>query len=397
MLDDALAGLSLSTVIIPQSLAYAELAKVPPVYGLYVSIIPPFVYALLGNHLYTSIGTFAIVSLVISESLSSVSIEKSDFVGFAAFLGFMIGLIQFSLAVFGVFDIISKHLFKTAFISGFTVASVITIITSQLKSFFGHGFKSQNGFFSVPKTWFLVISNLPSTNIAALLLSLSTVGIIFASEFIETFLRKWYRERKQNLHSSVPDHEQVQEPGPSQEAIKQVQSQEPHASQELPETLERVSDNNASIAIEKDSNKQEKPVKNVFPSILFAVILLSSISHIMDLPGNHGVKIIGHIPSGLPSFSWPWQVLFRIQEDKLVLFGQIIYRAISLTIIIAVTSASMIDLYPGSNPRKMKSQFSLHDLSRVNLSQENSKSKEDSSLNQEVFALSIAGIIGMIL
>ena len=54
--DDLIAGVTLSAVIIPQSLAYSALAGLPPVYGLYVALIPPFVYTFLGTSPYSSIG-----------------------------------------------------------------------------------------------------------------------------------------------------------------------------------------------------------------------------------------------------------------------------------------------------------------------------------------------------
>ncbi len=54
--DDLIAGLTLSAVIIPQSLAYSALASLPPVYGLYVALVPPLVYTFLGTTPYNSLG-----------------------------------------------------------------------------------------------------------------------------------------------------------------------------------------------------------------------------------------------------------------------------------------------------------------------------------------------------
>lgn len=366
ILDDALAGLSLSTIIIPQSLAYSKLAQLPPVYGLYVSIIPPLVYTVLGNHPYTSIGTFAIVSIVISESLSSVSIPSSEYVGFAAFLAFLVGIIELLASVFGLVTMISKHLFKNCFISGFTVASVITIITSQLKSFFGLPFATQNGLFSIPVTWYLVITNIKSTNIATLALSMATVVLIRGAEFLETVVRKWLRNRKLNAQLQARQEEQVRD-----------------------ETNQGEHGDDQDVVIHE--KRAEEKIINVFPSILFAVILLTFVSKTLDLPGIYGVAIIGNIPSGLPSFSLPWKVLFNINKDTLFLVGQLIYRVLSLAIICSVTSASIMDLYPGHNPGQQKTHLSLVDLSQ----EQKPIEKEETSLNQEVFALSVAGIIGI--
>lgn len=365
ILDDALAGLSLSTIIIPQSLAYSKLAQLPPVYGLYVSIIPPLVYTFLGNHPYTSVGTFAIVSIVISESLSSISIPSSEYVGFAALLAFLVGIIEFLASAFGLITVMSKYLFKNCFISGFTVASVITIITSQLKSFFGLPFASQNGLFSIPVTWYLVIANIKSTNIATLALSMSTVVLIRGSELIETLGRKWWRKRKLQLQLLDRQKEQV--------TVEAVEGQ-----------------NGQGQDVVIHENRTEEKVMNVFPSILFAVILLTFVSKTLDLPGTYGVSIIGNIPSGFPPFALPWNVLLNMNKDTLFLVGQLIYRVLSLSIICSVTSASILDLYPGHNPGQQKTHLSLVDLSQ----EDKPKEIEENSLNKEVFALSIAGILG---
>jgi MFS superfamily sulfate permease-like transporter len=357
--DDAFAAMSLSTVIIPQSLAYAQLAKLPPVIGLYVSIIPPLIYTFLGNHPFTSIGTFAIVSIAIADTLSSVSIPEEDFVGFASFLAFLVGAMELLLSISGMIEILSKLLFKQSFISGFTAASVITIITSQFKPFFGLSFPSANNVCSVPKTWYLVITSLKNTNIATLSLSLSTIVLIRGSEFLETMIRKWIRMRK--LQRMADTQNQARN--------------EPQV--------------NEQVNLYQD-HTQEKII-NMFPSVLFAFICLTFVSKLMDLQRNYGVLVLGDIPSGLSPFSWPWAVLSRINTDTF-LIGQMIYRVLSLVIICTVTSASVMDLYPGSNPEKAQSSLSLHVLDSDEREEKGSKKN---TLNQEVLALSIAGIFGI--
>jgi MFS superfamily sulfate permease-like transporter len=367
IIDDTLAAISLSTVIIPQSLAYSQLAKLPAVYGLYVSIIPPLVYTVLGGHPYTSIGAFAIVSLVLAESLSSINIIENDFVGFASFLAFLVGLVELLLAVSGIITFLSRFLFKHSFISGFTVASVLTIITSQLKPFFGLQFQSQNGLFSVPKTWYLVIANIKTSNVATLALSVSTVFLIRASEFTETSIRKCLRKRKsKNMHAA---------------SNQQNQDQNVFAG------------DSESVVVSYEDNADEKTV-NIFPSILFAVILLTFVSKLMDLPTNYDVRIVGNIPSGFPPFSWPWAVLSNINKDALFLAGQIIYRVLSLVIVCTLTSASVTDLYPGSNPQKAESHLSLEVLASEER-RNNQVVKKGNTLNQEVLALSVSGILGI--
>lgn len=266
--------------------------------------------------------------------------------------------------------ILSQYLFKPSFISGFTVASVITIITSQLKSFFGLQFKSPNGLFSVPITWYLVVVNIIQTNVATLALSVTTVVLIRGSEFIETFIRKWWRKLQWKKRNQQNRYQNPDDQG---------------------ENNQRRDDD--SIIIIYEDNPDVKTM-NVFPSILFAVILLTFMSKLMDLPGNYGVAIIGTIPSGLPSFSLPWSVLSKIDKDASFLAGQIIYRVLSLVIVCTVTSASIMDLYPGSNPEKAKSHISLQVLDSEER-RDKQQVKKGSTLNLEVFALSMAGILGI--
>ena len=364
--DDAFAAMSLSTVIIPQSLAYAQLAKLPPVIGLYVSIIPPLIYTFLGNHPFTSIGTFAIVSIAIGDTLSSMAIPEEDFVGFSSFLAFLVGAMELLLSVSGMIGFLSELLFQPSFISGFTAASVITIITSQFKPFFGLSFPSANNVCSVPKTWYLVIATLKNTNLATLALSLSTIVLIRGSEFLETKIRKWIRKRKIQRMADA-QNQAINEP-------------------------RQVNDiDQSTVNLYQDHTQEE--IINMFPSVLFAFICLTFVSKLMELPRNYGVVVIGNIPSGLATFSWPWAVLSRINTDTLFLIGQMIYRVLSLVIICTVTSASVMDLYPGSNPGKAQSHLSLYPLDSDERD-ENQPGNKKNKLSQEVLALSIAGILG---
>ena len=67
-----IAGLTVGVVVVPQGIAYAMLAELPPVYGLYAALVPLPVYAMLGSSRHISIGPFALVSILVSETVNAV-------------------------------------------------------------------------------------------------------------------------------------------------------------------------------------------------------------------------------------------------------------------------------------------------------------------------------------
>ena len=75
--DDAVAAVIVTVMLIPQSLAYAMLAGLPPEVGLYASILPLFVYALFGSSMTLAVGPVAVISLMTAAAVSQVAIQGS--------------------------------------------------------------------------------------------------------------------------------------------------------------------------------------------------------------------------------------------------------------------------------------------------------------------------------
>ncbi|KAJ0040503.1 hypothetical protein Pint_26652 [Pistacia integerrima] len=92
--NDLLAGLTLASLCIPQSIGYATLAKLAPQYGLYTSVVPPLIYAVMGTSREIAIGPVAVISLLLS-SMAAFGLFRSgflvDFLSHAAIVGFMAG------------------------------------------------------------------------------------------------------------------------------------------------------------------------------------------------------------------------------------------------------------------------------------------------------------------
>ena len=91
--DDLIAAVIVTVMLIPQSLAYAMLAGLPPVTGLYASIGPLIVYALLGSSRTLSVGPVAIVSLLTATALGQLAIPGSaEYIAYALLLALLSGL-----------------------------------------------------------------------------------------------------------------------------------------------------------------------------------------------------------------------------------------------------------------------------------------------------------------
>ena len=93
---DAVAGLTVALVLIPQSMAYAQLAGLPPYYGLYASFLPPMIAALFGSSRQLATGPVAVVSLMTSVALGPLATAGSEgYVTYAILLALMVGLSNF--------------------------------------------------------------------------------------------------------------------------------------------------------------------------------------------------------------------------------------------------------------------------------------------------------------
>lgn len=133
---DILAGITVALVLVPQSMAYAQLAGLPAYYGLYASFLPPMVAAIFGSSRQLATGPVAVVSLMTAASLEPIAALGSEgFLVYATILAVMVGVFQMTLGVFrlGVLVDFLSH----PVVIGFTAAGAIIIGTSQLGKLFG--------------------------------------------------------------------------------------------------------------------------------------------------------------------------------------------------------------------------------------------------------------------
>ncbi|MGD9240756.1 MAG: SulP family inorganic anion transporter, partial [Desulfobacterales bacterium] len=133
---DILAGLTVALVLIPQSLAYAELAGLPPYYGLYASLLPPLVAALFGSSRQLATGPVAVVSLLTATTLEPLATAGSQqYIAYAILLALLVGIFQFTLGVLKLGLVV--NFISHPVVNGFTNAAALIIASSQLPKLFG--------------------------------------------------------------------------------------------------------------------------------------------------------------------------------------------------------------------------------------------------------------------
>jgi MFS superfamily sulfate permease-like transporter len=133
---DAISGLTVALVLIPQSMAYAQLAGLPPYYGLYASFLPPMMASLFGSSRQLATGPVAVVSLMTAASLEPLATAGSEgYIAYAILLALMVGIFQLSLGVLRLGLVV--NFLSHPVVNGFTNAAAIIIATSQLSKMFG--------------------------------------------------------------------------------------------------------------------------------------------------------------------------------------------------------------------------------------------------------------------
>tara|TARA_B100000035_G_scaffold97014_1_gene82312 strand:+ start:1793 stop:3610 length:1818 start_codon:yes stop_codon:yes gene_type:complete len=198
---DIVAGLTVALVLVPQSMAYAQLAGLPPYYGLYASFLPVAVASIFGSSKQLATGPVAVVSLLTAAALEPIaSNDPSGYVAYAIMLAFLVGLFQLSLGLLrmGVLVDFLSH----PVVTGFTNAAAIIIATSQLSKLFGVNVESsEHHYETVINVIFESINNTHSPTLMMGLLAIfiiifvrkisSKYPAVLISVMITTFI-SWY-------------------------------------------------------------------------------------------------------------------------------------------------------------------------------------------------------------
>jgi SulP family sulfate permease len=230
---DISAGITVGIMLIPQGMAYAMIAGLPPVFGLYASLIPQVMYALLGTSRQLAVGPVAMDSLLVASGLGALAISGIDeYISMAIFLALFMGIIQLGLGLFRMGFLV--NFLSKPVISGFTSAAAIIIGLSQLKHLLGTTIERSNQVHVLLSNAFKTIGDT----------HLITLGIGVLAIIIIKLIKK--------IHKSIP----------------------------------------AALVV---------VILGVLGIYLFGLY-------------DQGVKIVGEVPSGLPSFKVPTLDFTRISE-----------------------------------------------------------------------------------
>ncbi len=172
--NDLVAAGIVTIMLIPQSLAYAMLAGLPPEVGLYASILPIVAYALFGTSRALAVGPVAVISLMTLTAASGVAPPGSaEFIAAALVLALLSGLI---LLLMGVLKLgFLANLLSHPVVSGFITASGIIIATSQLEAIFGISASGE----AMPELVRTLLANLPDTNLSTLVIGVLSTAFLF--------------------------------------------------------------------------------------------------------------------------------------------------------------------------------------------------------------------------
>ncbi|KAI9291924.1 hypothetical protein K502DRAFT_352523, partial [Neoconidiobolus thromboides FSU 785] len=190
ILQDMIAGITVGIMLVPQSLAYAKLANLPLAYGLYTSFICPILYPLMGTSREVSVGSTAMLSLIIGSTITRVTKINPDFspVDIAVALTFLSSIIT---AILGIFKLgIILDLIPKPVIMGFTSGAALTIILTQVPTLLGIPNVSSSD--STTTVIYNLFSNIPKLDWVDLVFGLCSLSFIFTLNFVSKTLSPKY-------------------------------------------------------------------------------------------------------------------------------------------------------------------------------------------------------------
>lgn len=238
---DLTAGIVVGTVLIPQAMAYALLAGLPPEIGLYASILPPVVYAFLGTSRLISVAPVALDSLMVAAAVAPLAAENTpQYLGLALLLALMIGAIDILMGVFRLGFLV--NFLSQAVISGFISAAAIVIGFSQVKHLLGLKIPQTESFLQLVT---YLVQGIDAINCVTLTLGIISILLLV---YFPKVLGKQLKKRGFQELAIIP------------------------ATKSAP---------------------------------LLLVIGSSLLVWLLHLDQGAGVKVVGDIPQGLPSFTFP--------------------------------------------------------------------------------------------
>ncbi|XP_068719707.1 prestin-like isoform X1 [Montipora capricornis] len=304
LLADISGGLTVGVMHIPLGLAFAMLASLPPVTGLYTALIPVFVYMLMGTSRHLSVGSFAVICLMVAQvcerELSSMTVETSPAssnssdtspppqtasnslwtpidaikLEIAVTLSFLVGIIQIAMGAARLGFVAT--FMSDPMISGFTTGSAVLVVISQVKHILGLKVPQIPAPLAAPKVVIHMLKNITSCNVGSIITGVLCLVVLIG--------------------------------------LKQIN--------------------------ERFKGKIKVPI----PAELLVVVVGTAISYGAAINKNFAVSILGKIPKGLPPLSLPsFSLMPNIFADAFVIAVVIFATNISLSKMFAKKHGYSVD------------------------------------------------------
>ena len=336
---DLIAGITVALVLIPQSMAYAQLAGLPAYYGLYAAFLPVAVAALWGSSNQLATGPVAVVSLLTASSLAVFATPGSDaFISLAIMLALLVGIIQLLLGVFKLGVIV--NFLSHPVIVGFTNAAAIIIALSQVSKLFGVPMGRSEHFINDIVG---VVQLIGDTHIPTLLMGIGAIalmwgvrryrpkwpGVLFAVVLATTL--SWAIGFEHNGHAKIaqivsPDVQAlVRDVAPTQQRINEVSAEIAAKTEQLTQAREThgsQSQSALSLKYETDVLRLKLDDREQENAKRLRALRKMAFERGLDTPdGAQGQLFLeGEVPPGLTTDGVRWRIK-KVVGDDLSLTG----------------------------------------------------------------------------
>ena len=203
LVGDITAGIIVTSLLIPQSMAYALLAGLPPQVGLYASILPAILYPLIGTSRVLAVGPVAVDSLMVAAAIANFSPQSTpEYLALAVTLAFLVGAIEIIMGILRLGFLV--NFLSRSVTSGFISGAAVIIGFSQVKHLLGLKIPATESFGELV---ILIVRNLAQTNWLTLALGIASVGILvyFNRPLVKQLKQRgWSDSRILPLSKSAP-------------------------------------------------------------------------------------------------------------------------------------------------------------------------------------------------
>ena len=188
--DDLIAGITGTVIVIPQAVAFAMIAGLPPIYGFYTAMITPIIAALFGSSYHLISGPTTAISIVVYSTLIKFVNPETDiesFISLALVLTFLAGLFQFTMGILKMGKLV--NFVSHSVIIGFTAGAGILIAFKQLQHVFGIDVPQGS---SIPEILIYIFQHISETNWYVFTVAIGTLGVAIVIKTLIKPLSRYY-------------------------------------------------------------------------------------------------------------------------------------------------------------------------------------------------------------